>query len=44
MVKEIMFHTDKISVKDYINGLIDDRNEKIKRLLTDTNFTRIPGF
>ena len=43
MVKEIAAHTDKISVKDYINGLIDDRTEQIKRLLTDTKCTQIPN-
>ena len=43
MVKEITMHTDKISVKDYINGLIDDRTEQMQHLLKDTNCTRIPN-
>ena len=40
MVNQITLHTDKISVKDYINGLIDDRNEEMQRLLKDTNCTQ----
>jgi nucleotide-binding universal stress UspA family protein len=43
MVKEVAIHTDKISVKEYINGLIDDRNEQMKNLLLDTNCTQIPN-
>jgi nucleotide-binding universal stress UspA family protein len=43
MVKQVTMHTDKISVKDYINGLIDDRNEKMQRLLQETNCSRIPN-
>ena len=43
MVKEVALHTDKISVKDYINGLIDERNEQMKKLLSDTNCTQIPN-
>jgi nucleotide-binding universal stress UspA family protein len=42
MVNQITLHTDKISLKDYINGLIDDRTEQMQRLLQDTNCTRIP--
>jgi nucleotide-binding universal stress UspA family protein len=40
MIKKVAMHTDKISVKDYINGLIDDRNEEMQRLLKDTNCTQ----
>jgi len=43
MVNQITIHTDKISLKDYINGLIDDRTEQMQRLLKDTNCTRIPN-
>ena len=43
MIKEVAMHTDKISVKDYINGLIDDRNELMKKLLMDTSCTQIPN-
>ena len=43
MVKEVTMYTDKISVKDYINGLIDDRNEQMQRLLKDTRCTQIPN-
>ena len=43
MIKEVEMHTDKISVKDYINGLIDDRNEQMQRLLKDTNCSQIPN-
>jgi nucleotide-binding universal stress UspA family protein len=41
MVKQVTMHTEKISVKDYINGLIDDRSEKMKRLLKDTDCDQI---
>jgi nucleotide-binding universal stress UspA family protein len=43
MVNQITLHTDKISLKDYLNGLIDDRTEQMQRLLQDTNCTRIPN-
>ena len=42
MVKHVTMYTDKISVKDYINGLIDDRNEQMQRLLKDTGCSQIP--
>jgi len=42
MVKNVAMYTEKISVKDYINGLIDDRNEQMQHLLRDTNCTQIP--
>ncbi|MGD9239682.1 MAG: universal stress protein, partial [Desulfobacterales bacterium] len=31
MIKQVTMHTDKVSVKDYINGLIDDRTEQMQR-------------
>jgi nucleotide-binding universal stress UspA family protein len=43
MVKQVTLYTDKITVKDYINGLIDDRNEQMQQLLTETNCNRIPN-
>jgi nucleotide-binding universal stress UspA family protein len=43
MVNQITLHTDKISLKDYLNGLIDDRTEQMQRLLQDTNCTQIPN-
>ena len=43
MIKQVTMHTDKVSVKDYINGLIDDRTEQMQRLLKDTNCTQIPN-
>jgi nucleotide-binding universal stress UspA family protein len=43
MVKRITIHTDMISVKDYINGVTDDRNEQMQRLLKDTGCTQIPN-
>jgi len=42
MVNQITIQTDKISLKDYINGLIDDRTEQMQRLLKETNCSRIP--
>ena len=43
MIKKVEMHTDKMSAKDYINGLIDDRNAEMQRLLKDTNCTQIPN-
>ena len=43
MIGKVTMHTDKISVKGYINGLIDDRKEEMQRLLKDTNCTQIPN-
>jgi len=43
MVNEVTMHTDKLSVKDYVNGLIDDRTEQMQRLLKDANCTQIPN-
>ena len=40
MMKKVEMHTDKISVKDYLNGLIGDRKEEMQRLLKDTNCTQ----
>ena len=41
MVKQVTKYTDKISVKDYVDGLKKDRTEQMQRLLTETNCTRI---
>jgi nucleotide-binding universal stress UspA family protein len=43
MVEQVTIHTDKISEIDYINGLIDDRNEQMQQLLKETNCNRIPN-
>ena len=43
MVKQVTMYTDKISVKDYVDGLKKDRTEQMQRLLTETNCTRIPN-
>ena len=43
MVKQVTMYTDKMSVKDYINGLIDDRNEQMQRLLKETSCNQIPN-
>jgi nucleotide-binding universal stress UspA family protein len=43
MVKHVTMYTDKISVKDYVDGLKTDRTEQMQRLLTETNCTRIPN-
>ncbi len=43
MIKKVTIHTDKISVKDYIKDRIDDRNEKMQRLLKETNCSHIPN-
>ena len=43
MVKHVTMYTDKISVKDYVDGLKADRTEQMQRLLTETNCSRIPN-
>ena len=43
MVKQVTMHTDKISVKDYIHRLMDDRNEQMQRLLIETSCNQIPN-
>jgi nucleotide-binding universal stress UspA family protein len=42
MVNQITLHTDKISIKDYINRLIDDRKGLMQRLLKETSCKQIP--
>ena len=41
MVKQVTMYTDKISVKGYIDGLKEDRTEKMQSLLKETNCSRI---
>jgi nucleotide-binding universal stress UspA family protein len=36
-------YTDKIAVKGYVEGLIEDRTAKMKSLLNETNCNRIPN-
>ncbi|MGD8256203.1 MAG: universal stress protein [Desulfobacterales bacterium] len=43
MVKHVTMYTDKISVKDYVDGLKQDRTEQMQNLLTQTNCTQIPN-
>ena len=43
MIKKVTIHTDKISVKDYIKGRIDNRNEQMQLLLKETNCNHIPN-
>ena len=43
MVKQVEMYTDKISVKDYVDGLKKDRSEQMQRLLTETDCTRVPN-
>ena len=43
MVKQVAMHTDKISVKGYVDGLIEDRTEKMQKLLKETSCNRIPN-
>ena len=43
MVKRVTMHTDKISVKDYVDGLKKDRTEQMQNLLTEANCSRIPN-
>ena len=43
MVKTVTLYTDKISVKDYIDGLKEDRTREMRSLLKETNCTRAPN-
>ena len=43
MVKQVTVHTDKISVKAYVDGLKKDRTEQMQSLLIETNCDRIPN-
>jgi len=43
MVKHVEMYTDKISVKDYVDGLKKDRTEQMQNLLKETNCTRRPN-
>ena len=43
MVKHVTMYTDKISVKEYVDGLKQDRTEQMQNLLTQANCTRIPN-
>jgi len=43
MVKHVTMYTDKISVKDYVDGLKEDRTEQMQSLLTKANCSRIPN-
>jgi nucleotide-binding universal stress UspA family protein len=43
MVKKVTMYTDKISVQGYVDGLKEDRTEKMQSLLKETNCRRIPN-
>ena len=43
MVKQVTMYTDKITVKGYIEGLIEDRTAQMQNLLKETNCSRIPN-
>jgi nucleotide-binding universal stress UspA family protein len=43
MVKNVTIHTDKISVKDYVDGLKEDRTEWMQNLLNEADCARIPN-
>jgi nucleotide-binding universal stress UspA family protein len=43
MVKQVTMYTDKISVKDYVDGLKEERTEKMQNLLKESNCNRIPN-
>jgi len=43
MVKHVTIYTDKISVKDYVDGLVQDRTEQMQKLLTEAKCTQIPN-
>ncbi len=39
MIKQVTAYTDKISVKDYVDGLKEERTEKYQALLKESNCT-----
>ena len=43
MVDQVTMYTDKISAKDYVDGLKKDRTEQMQDLLKEANCTRIPN-
>jgi nucleotide-binding universal stress UspA family protein len=43
MVKQVTLHTDKLSVKGYIDGVIEDRTEQMQKILKETGCGRIPN-
>jgi nucleotide-binding universal stress UspA family protein len=43
MIKQVTMYTDKISVKDYVDGLKEERNEKMQSLLNETICNRMPN-
>ena len=43
MIKQVTAYTDKISVKEYVDGLKEERTEKMQNLLKESKCTRIPN-
>jgi nucleotide-binding universal stress UspA family protein len=43
MVKHVTMYTDKITVKGYIDGLIEDRTAQKQNLLKETDCSRLPN-
>ena len=43
MVDQVTMYTDKISAKDYVDGLKKDRTEQMQSLLIQTNCAGIPN-
>ena len=43
MVRQVTMYTDKITVKDYIDGLVEDRRAQMKQLLQESDCSRIPN-
>ena len=43
MIKQVAAHTDKISVKEYVDGLKEERTEKYQALLNESNCTQVPN-
>ena len=41
MIKQVTMYTDKISVKDYVDGVKEERTEKMQSLLKESACTRI---
>ena len=43
MVRQVSYHTEKVSVKSYVDGLKQDRTQEMQKLLAETDCSRIPN-
>lgn len=43
MVRQVAYHTEKVSVKSYVDGLRQDRTQEMQKLLAETDCSRTPN-